>query len=188
MAGQHLITSEEAWKPIPDFPGYEISDYGRVRSYWKIMSMGRGKGTKSIIMPYPQRINKPYCHPDKYATVNLWKNRQQFKVSIHRLVLKTFIGLSRNGGVCRHLDGNKFNNKLTNLCWGTQKENAVDRLDQGTMKYGRDLYNTKLTDEQIIKIRQMAIEGVLHKEIAVMFGVSRSHISSIIKGRRRKSL
>jgi hypothetical protein len=27
----------------------------------------------------------------------------------------------------RHLDGNKFNNNITNLAYGTAKENAADR-------------------------------------------------------------
>ena len=51
---------------------------------------------------------------------------------IHRLVLETFIGPCPEGEVCRHLDGDKRNNSLNNLCWGTLKENTQDAIRHGT--------------------------------------------------------
>jgi hypothetical protein len=185
MADQHLTTSEEIWKPIPDFPGYEVSDHGRVRSYWKITPIGRGKGTKSTIELSPQRIVKSCVYFKKYLTIGLWKDRKHTTIAIHTLVLEVFVGPAKKGEVCRHLDGNRLNNRRINLCWGTYKENSLDRLKHGTMYFGTNLYNTKLTDEQVSEIRKMAQDGHCNKEIAAIFKVGRGHIASIIRGRRR---
>jgi hypothetical protein len=49
---------------------------------------------------------------------------------VHHLVLRAFVGerpVTIERGEIRHLDGNKTNNVLANLCYGTIKENADDR-------------------------------------------------------------
>lgn len=185
MSNPQVSTAKEIWKLIPDFPGYEISNYGRVRSFWKLIPLGRGKGTRSIITTYPQRLVKPNCRPNKYPTVGLWKNRKRATSAIHKLVLEVFIGPPEKKERCRHLDGNKLNYKLTNLCWGTQKENIEDIFNHGTMRLGIGTYNAKLTDEQVLEVRRMSKEGFLHKEIAAIFKVDRAHISRIIRCERR---
>jgi hypothetical protein len=63
-----------------------------------------------------------------YLTVGLGRNRI---VSIHSLVAAAFIGPRPAGMHIRHLDGDKSNNYVTNLCYGTPAENAADGLRMG---------------------------------------------------------
>ena len=50
---------------------------------------------------------------------------------VHQLMLEAFVGPAPNGHVCRHKDGNGLNNRLENLSWATQQENADDRVRDG---------------------------------------------------------
>jgi len=47
--------------------------------------------------------------------------------NIHSLVLEAFVSNKPDGAVARHINGNSFDNRLLNLTWGSQQENANDR-------------------------------------------------------------
>jgi hypothetical protein len=56
---------------------------------------------------------------------------------VHALVLQAFVGarpVTKDRGEIRHLDGDKTNNKLTNLVYGTVVENGADRVKHNKMK------------------------------------------------------
>ena len=67
-------------------------------------------------------------------------------MKVHQLVLLTFRGKCPQGYESRHLNGDKLDNRLINLRWGTPQENHADRILHGTS--GR-----KFTAEQIQVIR-----------------------------------
>lgn len=46
-------------------------------------------------------------------------------------------------------------------------------------------HNRRLTSEDVVEIRQLGSEGLLHKEIAAKFGVARSTVTQIIGGKKR---
>jgi hypothetical protein len=65
-----------------------------------------------------------------YITVNL-KPGGAIKLKtmrVHRLVLDAFVGPCPDGMECRHLNGVKADCRLSNLAWGTRKENIEDRV------------------------------------------------------------
>lgn len=118
----------ERWRPVPypGFDGYEVSDLGRVRS-WKVY---RGK-------PGP-RLLKPGLTDKGYRMVGL--NDDDGKLcsfTVHRLVTVTFVGLRPEDEEVRHLDGNKLNNALVNLAFGTASENTLDTVTHGTHPMAR---------------------------------------------------
>jgi hypothetical protein len=115
----------ERWLPVPGFEGmYEVSDMGRVRS-WKRWGVDGA------------RILKPHPDGDGYLKVALHRDSKRFDVAIHRLVPLAFIGPPPQGHEVRHLDGDPANNHLSNLRYGTQFENAQDRVAHGRDAHAR---------------------------------------------------
>ena len=108
-------TTEE-WKPIPGFEGYEASNLGRVRSWKRV---------------YP-RILRTTRSRNGYINVALYSNGIGRPYGVHRMVLLAFVGgpPSLEHQAC-HNDGNKGNNFIGNLRWGTASENSMDIVDHG---------------------------------------------------------
>jgi predicted HTH transcriptional regulator len=81
---------------------------------------------------------------------------------------------------CRHLDGNSKNNNLSNLKWGTPRENQQDRNIHGTGQFGSKNPIAKLNEYQV-KIIKILLKSkkFSNTEIAKIFGVTRFNISAI---------
>lgn len=94
------------WKPIPGFEGYYI-----ISNEGQVMSLPRA----NVLSP---RILKPHGH--KVELHLRVKNKESTRY-VAREVLTAFVGPPPTPGhVARHRDGNKANNHLSNLYWGTQ--------------------------------------------------------------------
>jgi hypothetical protein len=107
----------EIWLPAPGFPYYEVSNQGRVRS---LPTGQSGKGHSTNI-----RILKP-----RAAEVILTKGGLGGRVvQVARLMLEAFVSPPPSlTHKTRHLDDNREHNVLSNLTWGTQKDNVQDAL------------------------------------------------------------
>ncbi len=163
----------EIWKDISCFEGvYQISTHGRIRRFYTNVGIGY-----KILNPWIGRKTG-------YRRVDLCFNGTKRK-KVHQLVLETFVGPRRHKLEGRHLDGNRQNNRLDNLRWGTRSENQQDRAIHGTTSRGKA--NTKLTLAQVTDIRQLLISSKYTQQtIADMFGVSRGTITDINIGRNWK--
>lgn len=173
MDSQYLNTPEEIWKPVPDFPGYDISDQGRVRSYW---GSGQAKPLKDMV----QKILRPSGHP--YLMVTLTRDQKHFKLLVHRLVLEIFVGPCPDGLQACHNDGKPMNLRPSNLRWDTQSSNATDRI-----RHGNGI-KTKLTPDQVVEIREIYLHGHTQVDIAAMFGVYYTTIGDIVNRRTWRHL
>lgn len=117
---------KEIWRTIKDFPMYEISTFGRVKSLY----------TNKILKPYKSsKSAKGY-----YMQVSLSRNHKKYKANIHRLVANTFIPNPDNYPVINHKDENPSNNYIYNLEWCTYKYNCnygtgVERQKLAKRKY-----------------------------------------------------
>lgn len=153
---------KELWKNINSHQGiYQVSNLGHVK---RIIN---GWGTKAGKMLKSRIYNHGYCN------VALWSNGQRIDRPVHRLVLEAFVGHRPPGMECRHLDGNKQNNRLDNLQWGTRSENQRDSIRHNT-KYqprGEQHGMTKTTAIQIKHVKQLLAKGHMAKEIAAVTGV-----------------
>jgi hypothetical protein len=50
---------------------------------------------------------------------------------VHRLVAETFLGPLPDGMHTRHLNGNRYDNRVSNLAYGTPRDNADDKARYG---------------------------------------------------------
>lgn len=157
---------KEVWKVHPEFGAYEISDRGKVRR------IGVAPGAKV------GRILKLFQIPKGYFFLRLHNKYNKY---IHRLVLEAFVGECPEGFEARHLDGDKGNNNLSNLCWGTHAENQVDRVRHGMNNNGSKHGLSKLTENDVLQIRARYIPRVVTQQmLADEFGVVRPNISMIL--------
>lgn len=112
------LTLKEEWRPAEEFPGYEVSSFGRVRSLDRIDSGGRRRKGKVLRHGF---------HSQGYPYVLLRKGGRTYNRKVHRLVAGNFIRPIEPGEVVRHLDDHPENNLLPNLAIGTQADNGADR-------------------------------------------------------------
>lgn len=68
------------------------------------------------------------------------------------------------------------------LYWGTQSTNEIDKLKHGTDIRGEKHPLAKLTEAQVIEIKEMIIQGIPTSLIAEKYSVSWGAIHSIKKG------
>lgn len=108
---------EEIWKDIEGYEGkYQVSNLGKVRS------LDRKTGNH----PRKGKVLKPCANRNGYLAVNLYnKNTNREARSIHRLVAQTFIANPDCKPEVNHKDGNKQNNRVSNLEWCTGSENKI---------------------------------------------------------------
>lgn len=110
-----MLNSIEIWKDVIGYEGYyEVSNLGRVRNY-------RTKVIKS------QNIQTS----GKYLQVSLWKNNQEKRCLVHRLVGQAFIANPYNLPQINHLDKNDLNNIESNLEWVTCSQNHKHAFANG---------------------------------------------------------
>lgn len=172
----------EAWRAIPGFEGlYEVSSAGRVRSLDRPVRCGKGRGMLR------GRILSPTCGNRGYPVVSLCVDGAKFTRHVHRLVLLAFVGECPPGNECRHINGDCGDARLSNLAWGTSKENAQDRIRHGTqttnVKLGASNGMAKLTARQAREIRRRRLAGEKIRDLAEEFGVHHTQISSIALGK-----
>lgn len=110
----------EEWRKIRDFPGYEVSSSGKVKSY---INNRHGIGQESHIL-------KPVINQHGYETVCLGRNNRRL---VHRLTAEAFIPNPNNYPLVRHLDDDPKNNNVSNLAWGTQTDNMQDCVKHGRL-------------------------------------------------------
>lgn len=121
----------EEWKDIPDYEGmYQISNFGRVKSLQRVLPHKK-YGTWTI----KERILKPGwvgVKSNQYQIVFLHKGKgEQHCFRIHRLVAENFIPRIDGKNVVNHIDCDRSNNRVDNLEWVTDKENAVHAWNHG---------------------------------------------------------
>ena len=165
-------------RPIKGYPAYRVSRDGEVQSCWSRTVEKTLTETWHPLKPVLRR---------GYRTVNLSDGTRKRQRYIHRLVLETFVGPAPEGMVCRHLDGDRTNNTLGNLTWGTFAQNEHDKIRHGTKLVGEQI-NAKLTEAEVMEIRRLRVEGMTFSGLADAYGVSRHNVKAIVYRRSWRHL
>jgi DNA-binding XRE family transcriptional regulator len=151
---------DEIWKPVEDFPDYQVSNLGRIKS------VKYGK----------ERFISGSRNPKGYVRIYLRGKIRDRKKFLHVLVLEAFVGPRPEGYEAGHLDNDTENNDVTNLAWVTPSENTL-------MNYHvfNNSSQAKITLNDAREIRRLyATGGYKQKELAKMYGIAQSAISKII--------
>jgi hypothetical protein len=170
----------EEWRNIPEFSGYDVSSLGRVRSTDRFSGKRRGlvKGKELV-----QTSNKR-----GYPEVRLFKDSKSTAKVVHRLVAKAFIPNDENKLQVNHIDGNKLNNKTSNLEWMNNSENQKHAYSLGLQpsRAGEGNGRSVLTDEKVTTIKELYNSGKTAKEVSEILEVSLYTVRAIIAGKTWK--
>lgn len=153
----------EIWKPIEKYPGYEVSNLGRIKSY-KQNKNGKileGKDQKG------------------YVAIDFRVNGQTIQDLVHRVVLSTFAPISGwEQLTVDHKNGNRQDNRVENLEWVTLSENS---------SRARRILKTGNAIKQVRIIMMNREEKIFNSvtEAAKSLGVTKGTISRWANGQRK---
>lgn len=126
----------EIWKNIPNFDGYMISNYSRIKSF-----------KQNSVRILRQHLPRGY-----YCVVLSLGKRKLINKGVHRLMAETFIPNPNNLPQVNHKDENKFHNLIDNLEWCTNSYNMNYGTRNARAGVGISYANS-------IKIAQYSLEG-----------------------------
>lgn len=156
-----IVAFDKEWRAIPGHEGYFASRDGEILSF-----------VKSENKP---RILSQITSSDGHKYVFLYSGKKAKKVFVHRAVLMAWDRLPDPGEEARHLDDDPDKNSIDNLAWGTRVENVADKRRNGGLPVGERSGTHKLTEDQVIEIRQLYGTMSL-RDMARKYGVSHTTI------------
>ncbi|PJK30143.1 hypothetical protein CVT23_09160 [Minwuia thermotolerans] len=149
---------------MSEAPGYEVSSWGRVA------------GKRARILAHARTHG--------YHVVCLTRDSQSFNRRVSRLVADAFLGPPPfDDALVAHNNGDKDDNRVSNLRWASALENQADRTRHGTRLCGSKANGAVLSEADIPAIRRRADGGERYADIADNFGVSISTVYLIRKRR-----
>lgn len=167
----------EIWKDIPGFEGYQISNFGRIKSLDRVI-IRKDNCTQSK----KGKVLKSWQDNLGYLKIDL---RQKRTCLVHRLVMLTFVGECPKGKEVDHINTNRQDNRLQNLRYVTHKENGNNK---NTIKH------LKEANKPCKAIIQLDLQGNFIKKWVSISEAARQvtngngyHISQCAKGVRNKA-
>lgn len=131
----------EEWKPIPNYPNYEASIFGNIRSLDKCVN--HNYGGESI---KKGKVLSKYINSKGYYAVGVTVNGKTKTTKNAILTCLAWHPNPENKRTVNHIDTDKLNDCEYNLEWNTHRENVVHAIQNNCRK------NFKLSDETIKKI------------------------------------
>lgn len=167
----------EEWKIIEEYPGYQVSNLGEVRS-----CLNKQHHITSTFRMLRKRIDH-----NGYYFVNLYGEHHKMKsIKVHRLVAKAFLPNPMGLPSVNHKDENKLNNSVSNLEWCSYKYN----VNYGTGHQKSCLSRRHCHTRSIL---QYTLDGQFVQrfyslsEASRVLGISLGSISDCLSGRTSKS-
>ena len=158
--------TEEIWRKVQEYDGYEVSNLGRLRSYL------HAKQAYILKLDNCQR----------YSRIHLMQNKKGSRKMVHRLVAGAFIPNPLNKPQINHKNGSKKDNKVENLEWCTNSEN---QLHSYRVLGNKHTPKVKLSEYDVMAIKKLkAVNPKLSQmRLGRMFGMDQTTISLILNNK-----
>lgn len=152
----------ECWRDIAGYGGkYQVSCRGRIISFAR---------------KAPKILKQSKLNKKEYLRVGLSRGSDGVEyLLVHRLVADAYLRRSAPTDVVRHLNDMPADNRVENLAFGSQKQNAIDSLRNGRID--------TMSVEVVRGIRAMSADGGSVSDVAKEFGVSRQTVRRIVSRR-----
>ena len=158
------------WRDVVGYEGiYEVSDTGLVRTHKNKTTHSNLHGHRN----WKQRVLKQKVSKDHNHRVSLYKNKQEKTWLVHRLVAIAFLPKITGKDYVNHIDGNRYNNSVSNLEWCNHTENNNHAFDNGLIATGKSIELVDKNTGEISHFRSMAKAGVF-------LGRNAGYISSLL--------
>jgi hypothetical protein len=164
---------DEEWRQITwADKHYEVSNYGRVKSFVYDKTEGR--------MVRPGNIRG-------FLSVSFRTNGKTKSHLVHKITAELFVPKDHDGqDTVIHLDWNKQNNHYTNLQWVTKEDaykRMFQRIQENRRKSGKKVVtSSKLKPEDVKLLKSMLKRGVKQNIIARLFSISEMQVTRIKRG------
>ena len=172
-------------RPILGYEGrYSITNDGKIYSSYKRNTF--------------DGLRKQHTDKNGYKRVTLFGNGTSKNRLVHQLVAQAFIGENKDNLFVCHKDGDKENNHVDNLYYGTRSDNSNDAVRHGTHNFiqdgfdkvrvkGEDCAWSKLDEDKVRYIKKM--KGVKTcRELGQELNVSYANISAIWCGKSWRNI
>ena len=157
----------EEFRDIKGFENYQVSNLGRIYSKKRRVCLkvkrlaGRG-----------------------YYQVRISKDGKYYYKNLHRLIAETFIPNPENLRTVNHINGNKLDNRFSNLEWADDCKQQHEACILGLKPTTKHI----LTEKEIVEVYKMYSCGTSVSDIAELFNTRTQQISKLVKGQRHKKL
>lgn len=164
------------WKDVLGCPSYQVSRQGDVRKIEGdvFICKNRSEGTYGGVSYVAFRAHN--------------EQGQEVTKKVHICVLEAFVSPRPDGMDACHYDGNRLNNRLSNLRWDTRSNNHKDTVRHGknpfTKMVGENSPIARLTDKDVLWIRANHVKGcgkLGQNGLAKKYGVAPRAIECIVK-------
>ena len=139
------------------------------------------------------RVLKPFDLFKKgYMAATLKAQDRHYKCLVHRLVALRYLPPPPRYMEVDHINGDKLDNRIENLCWATRQENVRRDFECGRVNIGANgerHNNAVLTDREALAIlRIAALEKLSPVEISECFDIAPSTVHALIRAKIRNDL
>ena len=158
----------EEFRDLKGFENYQISNLGRIyskkrRTCLKVKRLGNSG----------------------YYQVRLSKDGSYVYKNLHRLIAETFIPNPNNLRTVNHINGNKLDNRISNLEWADDSTQQHHAYLTGL----KDSTQHVLSEQEILEVYKKYFENNQSiYSLAKEYNTRKQQIAKLVKGQRHQSL
>jgi len=156
--------------PVHDMPGWFVCEEGFAITPEGKITEGSRHGVKGYRM-IGKRSNRKY---------------------LHRAIAEAFIPNPDNLPYVRHLDDDPQNNSVSNLAWGTQKDNMGDCIRNGNFGYFTNEDREKAMQKRRTPVIAISFDGtesyyISQNEAARQLKLHQSDVANVLSGKQKSA-